>query len=131
MALALAGCSSLSVNESRVKAFEDSISGDANLSDVDNAVEFRKNYTVGVLTKVGCGAVAIGVAALLFGSYINISKLTSVIVIAAGICTTVAAPWLIDLEELRWVILGFAILLSLDAIAFVSIKMWRAIKSNG
>ena len=131
LAITIAGCSTMSVGESRVKAWEDTISGDADLSDVDDAVEFRKNYTVGVLTKVGCGAVAVGIAALLFGSYINISKLTATIVIAAGIATTVSAPWLIDLTELKWVILGLVILLSLDAIAFVSIKMWRAIKPNG
>ena len=107
------------------------MSGEAYDYQEDDAVEFRKNYTVGVLTKVGAGAVAVGMLSLLFGSYVNISKLTAIIVIAAGVATTVSAPWLIDLAELKWVILGLAILLCLDAVAFISIKMWRAIKSNG
>ena len=127
--LLLVGCSVVPDVNSRVQKWEDSISGDYEY-DVDDAVEFRKNHTVGVLSTVGAAAIAIGVAALLFGSFINISKLTSIIVICAGVGVAVSAPWLVDLTELKWVILGLAILLCLDGIAFVAIKTWRALKPN-
>jgi len=129
--LLLVGCSVVPDVSPRVQQWEDSISGEDYEYDVDDAIEFRKNHTVGVLTKVGAGSVAIGILALLFGSYANVSKLTSIMVIAAGIAVTVSAPWLIDLTELKWVILGLCILLCLDAVAFIAIKTWRALKSNG
>ena len=125
----LVGCSVVPDVNSRVQQWEDSISGDYEY-DVDDAVEFRKNHIVGVLSTAGAAAIAIGVAALLFGSFINISKLTSIIVIVSGVGIAVSAPWLVDLTELKWVILGLAILLCLDGIAFVAIKTWRALKPN-
>jgi hypothetical protein len=127
--LLLVGCSVVPDVNSRVQQWEDSISGDYEY-DVDDAVEFRKNHIVGVLSTAGAAAIAIGVAALLFGSFINISKLTSIIVIVSGVCVAVSAPWLVDLTELKWVILGLAILLCLDGIVFVAIKTWKALKPN-
>ena len=129
--LLLVGCSVVPDVNSRVQQWEDSISGGDYEGDVDDAIEFRKNHIVGVLSTVGAGAIAVGVAALLFGSFINISKLTSIIVICAGIGIAVSAPWIVDLTELKWVILGLAILLCLDGVVFVAIKTWRALKSNG
>jgi hypothetical protein len=128
--LLLVGCSVVPDVNLRVQQWEDSISGGNYEYDVDDAVEFRKNHIVGVLSTAGAAAIAIGVAALLFGSFINISKLTSIIVIVSGVCVAVSAPWLVDLTELKWVILGLAILLCLDGIAFVAIKTWRALKPN-
>ena len=91
-------------------------------------VEARKSEAVGSLTKVGAAACAVGVLALLFGSWLKISKLTAGIVIAAGMGITVAAPWLVDLAEMRWfigVLIGFLIA---DVLVFVSIKTWRYLR---
>lgn len=94
------------------------------------AIEARKAQAVGLLTKVGAGAVAIGVLSLLFGSYINLSKLTAGIVIGAGLCVAVTASWLVDLAEMKWIMIGLASFLGLDLISFIAIKTWRTVKSD-
>jgi hypothetical protein len=95
-------------------------------------VEARKSEAVGVLTKIGAGAVALGVVALLFGHFMGISKLTAGVVIGAGLGVAVAAPWLIDLAEMKWIIIGLLAFLGMDLVVFAAIKTWRSLrpKSN-
>ena len=95
-------------------------------------IEARKSEAVGVLTKIGAGAVAMGVVALMFGHFMGISKLTAGVVIGAGLGVAVAAPWLIDLAEMKWIIIGLLAFLGMDLVVFAAIKTWRSLrpKSN-
>jgi len=92
------------------------------------AIQARKAEAVSTMTKVGAGAVAVGVLALLFGSWLNISKLTAGLVIAAGMGITTLAPWIIDLAEMKWVIIGLLAFLGTDVVVFVAIKTWRYLR---
>jgi uncharacterized membrane protein YdbT with pleckstrin-like domain len=92
------------------------------------AIQARKAESVSKLTTVGAVAAGVGVLALLFGSFLNISKLTAGLVIAAGIGISVAAPWLIDLAEMKWVIVGLLAFLGTDVVVFVAIKTWRYLR---
>jgi hypothetical protein len=92
---------------------------------IKSAIQARKAESVSKLTTVGAIAAGVGVLALLFGSWVNISKLTAGLVISAGIGITVAAPWLVDLAELKWVITFLAAFLATDVLVFVGIKTWR------
>lgn len=91
-------------------------------------IEARKSEAVGLLTKVGAGAVAVGVLALLFGHWLGVSKLTAGVVIGAGLGVAVAAPWLIDLAEMRWIIGGLVGFLCADLLFFVGVKTWRMLR---
>jgi hypothetical protein len=95
-------------------------------------IESRKSEAVGMLTKIGAGAVAVGVLALLFGHWMGISKLTAGVVIGAGLGVAVAAPWLIDLAEMKWIIISLLAFLGMDLVVFTGIKTWRLLrpKSN-
>lgn len=94
------------------------------------AIQARKAESVSKLTTVGAVAAGVGVLALLFGSWLNISKLTAGLVIAAGIGITVSAPWLVDLAELKFVIISLMAFLGTDVVVFVAIKTWRYFKPN-
>jgi hypothetical protein len=91
-------------------------------------IEARKSEAVGLLTKIGAGAVAVGVLALLFGHWMGISKLTAGVVIGAGLGVAVAAPWLIDLAEMRWIIISLLAFLGMDLVVFAGIKTWRSLR---
>lgn len=97
---------------------------------IQAAIQARKAESLSKLTTVGAAAAGIGVLALLFGSWISISKLTAGCVIAAGIGITVVAPWLIDLAEMKWIVVGLVAFLGLDVVIFVAVKSWRYIKPN-
>lgn len=92
---------------------------------IQAAIQARKAESVSKLTTVGALAAGVGVLALLFGSWLNISKLTAGLVIAAGIIITVAAPWLVDLAELKWVVVTLVAFLGTDLLIFIAVKTWR------
>lgn len=97
----------------------------ADLAAIQSAIQARKAESVSKLTTVGAMAAGVGVLALLFGSWLNISKLTAGLVIAAGIGITVVAPWLVDLAELKWVIVALVSFLGTDLLIFIAVKSWR------
>ena len=88
-------------------------------------IEARKSDAVSMMTKVGAIGAGVGLLALLFGHYVNISKLTAGLVIAASLGIAVAAPWLIDLAEMKVVIVALLSFLGTDVAVFVVIKTWR------
>lgn len=100
----------------------------AEQAEIRAAIQARKAESVSTMTKVGAGAVAVGVLALLFGSWMNISKLTAGLVIAAGLGIATAAPWIIDLAEMKWVILFLLAFLGTDLLIFIGVKTWRLLR---
>lgn len=88
----------------------------------------NKAETVQTLLRVGAGAIAAGIAAFLFGSYVGISRLTAGIVCGVGMAVCVGAPWMVDLVEMKWILLGTGAFLGLDLVLFVAFKTWRYFK---
>lgn len=88
----------------------------------------NKADTISLMVKVGAAAMAAGIAAFFFGQYLGISKLTAGIVVGCGMAISAGAPIIVDMVELKWVILGLAVVLVLDVLVIVALKTWRYIK---
>lgn len=91
-------------------------------------IEARKSEAVSMMTKVGAIGAGIGLLALLFGHYVKISKLTAGLVIASSLGIAVAAPWLIDLAEMKVIIVSLLAFLGTDVAVFIVVKTWRLIR---
>lgn len=119
--------------EAKVKAEEEArIRAEAAKDAADQAtiqasIQARKAESVSKLTTVGAVAAGVGVLALLLGHLLGISKLTAGLVISAGIGIAVAAPWLIDLAEMKWIVVSLLVFLGTDLVIFVVIKSWRTL----
>ena len=114
--------------KARIKAEADKKAADE--AALQAAIQSRKDKAVSKLTTVGAVAAGVGVLALLFGSWLNISKITAGLVIAAGIGISVIAPWVVDLAELKVVIIGLVAFLATDLFVFVGIKTYRYLRNE-
>jgi hypothetical protein len=115
--------------EARIKA--EAAKDAADQATIQASIQARKAESVSKLTTVGAIAAGVGVLALLLGHLLGISKLTAGLVISAGIGIAVAAPWLIDLAEMKWVVISLLAFLGTDLVIFVAVKSWRYLKPNG
>lgn len=88
----------------------------------------NKTNTIATMVQVGAAAMAAGLAAFFFGHFVGISKLTAGLVVAGGMVIAAGAPIIVDMVELKWVVLGLSVFLVLDVLVIVALKTWRYIK---
>ena len=92
------------------------------------AARASRAETVQTLLRIGTAAIGAGVLAFLFGSYIGISKLTAMLVVGVGLIVSASAPWLVNLVEIKWILVSIGCFLALDLMIFIGLKTWGYLK---
>ncbi len=80
-----------------------------------------------LLGMVGAGLIALGALSLVFGHWVGIGKLGAIGLLVAG-AGTAALPRLFDSSEFVWISLAFIGIAALQALIYLSRRLWTAVK---
>lgn len=92
--------------------------------ELEVAAKREQDHLLGML---GAGLIALGALSLLFGHWVGIGKLGSVGIMVAG-AGTAALPRLFGAKEFVWGSLAFIGIAALQALIYLSRRLWGAVK---